>query len=565
MNKKLRYVLLMTSLLLSLHGAKAQAIVVEAETGTLHGNVSIQTTFTGYTGTGYLGGFEATDGTDYATVNFTVVTAGLYDITAVYQSPYSDKGMDFKVNGVGGSITLTLSTVFTTKSIGKFMLPVGVSTIEIDRGWGYFFIDAFSIAPAVVAPPAKPTTQLSDANVTCNTQALFNFLVDQYGQKVLTGQQDLVDIEYVHTTTGKYPAVGSFDLIEYSPTRRQNGSNPANLSESAIAWSKSANGNGIVSLMWHWNAPADLVNTTDIPWWKGFYAIGTTFDLKAALADTTSAKYKLLISDMDSIAVQLKKFSNANVPVLWRPLHEVYSGGFWWGVQGAAPFIELWQLMYSRYTKVHKLHNLIWVWTGGSNVDMTYYPGDAYVDVVGLDLYTASGSSFSGSWGDAQTILSGKKLLALTETGTLPIPESPRTYGTWWSWFATWSGTYIRNWSADSLTALYTHADFLTLDELPNWKTDYAPASCLTAVNDASNAATVTVYPNPAQDYVIIEAENIRRIEIVNHLGQTLASHAPETSDAQRVSVESLPEGMYFMKIIYKDYVVFVRPFVKSK
>ena len=98
--------------------------------------------------------------------------------------------------------------------------------------------------------------------------------------------------------------------------------------------------------------------------------------MQKALADPNSADYKLLLRDMDAIAVQLQKFSDAGVPVLWRPLHEAEGGWFWWGAKGPEPFKKLWRLMYDRFTNVHHLHNLIWVDCSGTNPD--WYPGDAY-------------------------------------------------------------------------------------------------------------------------------------------------------------------------------------------
>jgi len=93
-------------------------------------------------------------------------------------------------------------------------------------------------------------------------------------------------------------------------------------------------GPGIVTLCWHWNAPSHLKEDTENEWWGGFYTQHTTFDVAAALADPTSEEYRLLLRDIDVIAAELKKFSDAGKPVLWRPLHEAAGGWFWWGRRG---------------------------------------------------------------------------------------------------------------------------------------------------------------------------------------------------------------------------------------
>lgn len=72
-----------------------------------------------------------------------------------------------------------------------------------------------------------------------------------------------------------------------------------------------------------------MVSITDrniSAWWSGFYTAATTFDLEAALANKTSERYALLIRDIDAIAVQLGRLHKANVPVVWRPLHEAEGG-----------------------------------------------------------------------------------------------------------------------------------------------------------------------------------------------------------------------------------------------
>lgn len=57
-------------------------------------------------------------------------------------------------------------------------------------------------------------------------------------------------------------------------------------------------------------------------WWRGFYTDSTDFNIAATLADPKGANYTLIIRDIDAIAVQLKRLQAANIPVLWRPLHE---------------------------------------------------------------------------------------------------------------------------------------------------------------------------------------------------------------------------------------------------
>lgn len=63
----------------------------------------------------------------------------------------------------------------------------------------------------------------------------------------------------------------------------------------------------------------------------GFYTSATTFNISSALADPNGSDYALVLRDLDAIAVQIGRFANASVPLLWRPLHEAEGGWFWWG------------------------------------------------------------------------------------------------------------------------------------------------------------------------------------------------------------------------------------------
>ena len=158
--------------------------------------------------------------------------------------------------------------------------------------------------------------------------------------------------------SGQLPALFGGDLIEYSPTRVAHGSKPEGTTESFIARAKAGQ---LLTLTWHWNAPKDVLDApytdkngkkVEAHWYSGFYTYSTTFNLETALANPNSEDYKLLLSDIDTISVELKKTAAENIPVLWRPLHEAEGGWFWWGAKGPKPFVQLWRLMFDRLTNV---------------------------------------------------------------------------------------------------------------------------------------------------------------------------------------------------------------------
>jgi mannan endo-1,4-beta-mannosidase len=110
--------------------------------------------------------------------------------------------------------------------------------------------------------------------------------------------------------------------MDYTESRTSRGASSTDV-EKAIAFAKRG---GIVTFAWHWGAPVGLYDTEKQRWWSGFYTEATDFNIETALADTTNANYTLLMKDIDTIAVQLKRLQDANVPVIWRPLHEAEGG-----------------------------------------------------------------------------------------------------------------------------------------------------------------------------------------------------------------------------------------------
>jgi mannan endo-1,4-beta-mannosidase len=284
--------------------------------------------------------------------------------------------------------------------------------------------------------PLLPVTAAPvDPDATSSARVLLRRLDSAYGKFTWSGQQDPSEMLFVKSLTGHEPLVVAADLIDYSPSRVAYASVPADHTERLIALARAGH---VLSLSWHWNAPTNLLNTREQPWWKGFYTRASTFDVAAALSNTNSAEYALILRDIDAIAIQLKKTSDANIPVLWRPLHEAEGRWFWWGAKGPGPFKQLWALLFDRLTRYHGLHNLIWV---ASVADPAWYPGDGRVDVVGLDAYPADrGDLLLAQWQSLKTRFDGKKLLALTEFGGVPDIERMQRAGVRWSWFASWSG-----------------------------------------------------------------------------------------------------------------------------
>lgn len=332
------------------------------------------------------------------------------------------------------------------------------------------------------------SAELSNPNANDKTKRLMKFIVDNYGKNMITGQTSnnaLASQEFkkIYNTTGHYPAMCGFDMIEYSPSRRARGSRTSAI-DNAIRWYNVEN--GIVEFAWHWNAPQKYLADTgsdyegDQKWWKGFYTEASSIKLDKIMNGEDEEGYQLLLDDIDAIAKQLKIMQEYDVPVLWRPLHEASGGWFWWGASGPEAYIKLWRLMYDRMTNYHGLNNLIWVYNGQH---VEWYPGDDVVDIVGEDIYpdkldvTPQESRFK------QAIASSgeNKVIALTENGNMPDIDMMLEQNVMWSWFCTWEGDFILDKQSDFVSEsntpreivikAFNHENTITLDELPDLKT----------------------------------------------------------------------------------------------
>lgn len=78
-------------------------------------------------------------------------------------------------------------------------------------------------------------------------------------------------------------------------------------------------------------------------------------------------------------------------PVIFRPFHEGNGGWFWWG-GNEADFRALWAYAFQLFQE-EQVTNVIWLWAASDICSGTacnaaaFYPGDAMVDMLGVDLY----------------------------------------------------------------------------------------------------------------------------------------------------------------------------------
>lgn len=460
----------MTSLLFILSTLKTDAVRLEAELGSLTG-ATVAKARPGYSGTGYVTGF-APDG---ARVKWkTKAKAGVYEVKVGFSTPGGKKGFEVGVNGQRYcGMFPDIGSKFGVFDAGKVELKDGDNEISIERGWGYFDLDYVELKPAGTPAPLKPVpNRLQNPRASVATKKLFTQLVSAYGRTMLSGQYDLKECDFIRNRTGENPLILGGDFMDYSPSRLAFGANPKGATESYIAAAKRGQ---VLTLSWHWNAPKDLINKkykndkgqeVDASWYKGFYTEATTFNLEKELANPKGEGYRLLISDIDRIAVELKKLAAADVPVLWRPLHEAEGGWFWWGAKGPKPCKQLWKILRDRLEGYHHLNNLIWVW---NSANPEWYPGDGQVDIVSIDSYPSDHTDpMSGTWEPLIKQFNGKKMLALAEFPGAPDVDRMFRFGVRWAYFVSWTGSVgPSSTKPEILTRVYRSPRVITQAE---WK-----------------------------------------------------------------------------------------------
>ena len=460
----LRSVLLGVSCaLVSFHTYAQAPIRLEAEDGALVG-VEVSDTAAGHSGSGYVTGFEEDE--DHVAWK-TEVDGGFYNVRIGYRTPDGEKGFTMTLGGVTHSEVFPANNQFAVYRLGRYRLDAGSHTIKIGGGWRFYEIDYVELEPTTAPKPPLPVAAVPvDPNATKETKELMRRLARTYGSRTVSGQQAIYELVFVEEITGKRPAILSGDLVDYSPSRVEHGNAPMGYTESLIEQCRKDG--HILTLLWHWNAPTNLYETEENPWWSGFYTRATGFDIKAALANPEGTEYPLLLRDIDVIAAELRKVQEAGIPVLWRPLHEAEGEWFWWGARGPEAFKKLWRLLFERLTKHHGIQNLIWVLSGEKE---DWYPGDDVVDIIGVDAYPEDvADPLVGRWTPLLERFNGKKLIALAEFGGAPDVDGMHALGVQWVYFVSWEdkhGPYGPGiMDKDDLKRIYTSDKVITLDEL---------------------------------------------------------------------------------------------------
>jgi len=127
------------------------------------------------------------------------------------------------------------------------------------------------------------------------------------------------------------------------------------------------------------------------------------------------------------------------IPVIFRPWHEMNGVWFWWGSSLLTPdeYQQLFRSTVDILTETYDVHNVLYSYSPNCALSiedyLLYYPGDDYVDLLGVDVYDFIDETYIDI---ARTSLSTISILgnernkpyAFTETGLENVIEAD-----WWT------------------------------------------------------------------------------------------------------------------------------------
>ena len=517
---------------------------------------------------------EMADGDLLFTVD--IPSDGYYTLYVNYLLPTErgNKTQNLTLNGSSaGQVTFGPSDEFAKiKAAGKLKLSKGKNTIGITHSWGWVAVDFIELTEYEATPwniSPKPVTP----EPTESAQKLYNFLLTNFGKRTISGvmterpfendgnytPQDFdtqTELSYIKKASGKNVVLVGFDFLHASGKNSDQqwyqGYTHASLEMAKTVWKKG----GIPQFNWHWKDPTHKIEAfyTQSGDDKSYteFSIGLAYDTTTGKWKTDSDEYKAIMRDMEIIADSLLTLQKEGVAVLWRPLHEASGKWFWWGTDGAKACVALYKLMFDTFVNKKGLHNLIWVWTTDEAPDaLDWYPGDEYVDVVGRDYYyyprEANHASLVSSFEKIKDMYGAKKIVTLSENGSVPYPDEMKADGANWSWFMPWYGDYaMEGWAndntAESWKTVMNNNYIITLEDMPGWD-NYEMQTTVVATSKKAASAIQLV----GRDLQVNLNASTAQVSIYDLQGNRVL--ARKMSQNGTIALSRLARGPYLVKI----------------
>jgi len=201
-----------------------------------------------------------------------------------------------KITSVSFKLTqLTITATGLEKGVTyKLTVPEGVV-----QGPTYIGAPEVTVSFSTKADPVITAT-LCNPNATAQAVKVYQYLVETYKSKTLSGTMANVNwniegAEAVHTLTGKYPAMNTFDYV-HLPFSPANWIDYSDISSVKNWW----DAGGLVSIMWHWNVPVAATL------WSGSTTMPSDWSGSLQLTDDAAIHNFALAKANDIIRVTIK-------------------------------------------------------------------------------------------------------------------------------------------------------------------------------------------------------------------------------------------------------------------
>ena len=189
----------------------------------------------------------------------------------------------------------------------------------------------------------------------------------------------------IHDVIGKYPAVHGWELghLELGNDINLDTVSFALMREQII---KTYQQGGINTLSWHLDNPVSG---------------GTSWDVTPAASSILKGganrdKYEVWVDRLADFLKSLRTQNGITIPVVFRPYHEMNGSWFWWGAKNCS--VEDYKQLFRDIVdmlEARDVHNVLYAFAPNTlnspDEYERFYPGDDYVDILGVDIYNHSG------------------------------------------------------------------------------------------------------------------------------------------------------------------------------
>lgn len=177
--------------------------------------------------------------------------------------------------------------------------------------------------------------------------------------------------------TGDHPGFHESDFMWYegNPDFRK-----SDVEAMKQAWKRGA----VIGYCWHLAGPRSLAFYVRIDD-KQSEDYNLAMEIVSGSNRQSNRMLDWYLSKLDELVIPV--FKELQCPIVFRPFHEMTGDWFWWGKQvGADIYVKLYRLTVD-YLRSQGVDNLLYCWSTDKFVDFSFYPGDEYVDILGLDIY----------------------------------------------------------------------------------------------------------------------------------------------------------------------------------